>query len=391
MSAWADRPAGVEGAASAFSYWVQMDVQKVAYLILLGVILTVSPSAQGKQPTNIYQSVRASVVCLESFSSQGSAHSGSGFFVAPGVIATTSHQVSKATRIVAHLSDGTSQSATLPLAAKGREVALLTVPTTRLPFLSLHTGDPAIGEEVFTMGCPLGLDHSLSQGIISHSRRLIEGRELIQTDLTINEGNSGGPLLNKEGRVVGIIHGYLKGSNGINFAIPIDELSQLMAQVGLNSQLLAIPELYRLWEEAQRTQDPATYGEILKKAPWITEAIYNQGIIYFGQKQFSEAKERFETAIRQRPEYYQAYTNLGLTLYKLGKPAEARDALLEAIIIKTDYAIAYLNLGIVYQRGLSDLRSARHAFLRYLELDPDSSDAAEVQRWLQQIEQSLSS
>jgi tetratricopeptide (TPR) repeat protein len=78
-----------------------------------------------------------------------------------------------------------------------------------------------------------------------------------------------------------------------------------------------------------------------------------------------------------------------MTLFNLRQFAEARDALLEAILIKTDYPLAYYHLGGVYREGLSDRRSARNAYRRYLELDPKSRDAAQVREWLQEIERPL--
>ena len=369
------------------------NIKKHIYIVF-GLLLAISHPSQGKESSSVGQSANASVVCLKTLINDGLTRSGSGFVVAPGIVATVTHQIANATRVVAYLSDGTYQIATLPPAAQGKEIALLAVPTNA-PYLSLNPEDPAPKEKVFTIGCSSNLAHSLSRGTVSHPRRWIEGRQIIQTNLTINKGNSGAPLLNRNGSVVGIIYGYVKNANEISLVVPVDELRELMAQIGLGPEGVAKSEVIQLWENAQRTQDTelrlSVYSEILKKAPWITEAIYNQGVIYFERKQFDKAKERFELSIRQRPQYYQAYANLGLTLYKLGKPAEARDTLIDAILINTEYSIAFLNLCIVYQRGLSDLRSAKHAFLRYLELNPNSTDEPEVRRWLQEIDESLSS
>lgn len=360
---------------------------KYPYYAFLFAVLSIT--CQGQAPDNVYQGVNQFVVCIESQFDHGAVLLGSGFFVAPGAIATVSHQVSAATKIVVRLSDQTIHDAKPLVISRDQGVALLSIHSTTQTNLPLRAEEAVLGEEVFTIGCPLGLEQSLSRGAISHPGRLINGRRLIQTDSMVNPGNSGGPLLDKHGNVVGLIYGFLKGSKGLNFAIPVNELVALMRQAGLNPAFLATPEIYQLWDKAQRVPDPKTritvYQEITGKASWLTEAFFNQGVAYFEASEYAQAQQSYETAIRKRSDYYQAYTNLGLTLYKLGKFPEARAALLQAITIKPDYALAHLNLGIVYKEGLSDPSSARRSFLRFLELEPGSAEAGEVQRWLKDM------
>jgi tetratricopeptide (TPR) repeat protein len=360
---------------------------------LLPLLITLAignAPCQAKQAANIYPVIDRSVVCIESFASDGKARLGSGFFVAPGVIATVSHQVANASKITVHLHDGATQQATLPITAQGNELAIIAIADKTYPYLQLQPHDPDIGAKISTIGCPLGFGHSLTQGVIGHSRRLLDGKQLLQTDLAINPGNSGGPLLNQEGQVVGVIYGYEHDAHQISFAVPSDMLIQIMAQAGTNLGHSASPELEALWQQAQSTQQPdqklIMYNNLLLKAPWLTEAVFNQGILYFGQQKYGLAKERFEQALKQRPSYYEAYTSLGLTLFNLKDFAKARDALLEAIILKTDYPIAYLNLGLVYQHGLTAVDSARRVYLRYLDLDGQSTDADEVRRQIKAIE-----
>lgn len=359
--------------------------------ILMTFVLAVG-LCQAKQPENIYPAIDRSIVCIESFDTAGKSRLGSGFFVAPGIIATVSHQVINANKIIVHLHDGTTEQAAVPITAQGNELAVITIANKTYPYLPLQAHDPVIGEKIATMGCPLGFDHSLAQGVIGHPRRLVDGKPLLQTDLAINPGNSGGPLLNQQGQVVGVVYGYEHDAHQISFTVPSDMLIQIMAQAGTNLGHSATPELETLWQQAQGAQDAAQqlmlYDKLLLKAPWITEAIFNQGILYFGQQQYSAAKERFEQAIQQRPKYYEAYTSLGLTLFNLKEFATARDALLEAIVLKTDYPIAYLNLGLVYQHGLTDMASAQRVYLRYLEIDAQSADAAEVKKQIKIMEAS---
>ncbi|MEO8177497.1 MAG: trypsin-like peptidase domain-containing protein [Deltaproteobacteria bacterium] len=79
-----------------------------------------------------------------------------------------------------------------------------------------------VGDEVLAVGSPRKMYFSVSRGMVSFPNRLLEGVEYVQTDLPINEGNSGGPLVNREGRVVGIVSFILRESQGLSFALPID-------------------------------------------------------------------------------------------------------------------------------------------------------------------------
>jgi len=87
----------------------------------------------------------------------------------------------------------------------------------------------AVGDEVLAVGSPRKMYFSVSRGMVSFPNRLLEGVEYIQTDLPINEGNSGGPLVNREGRVVGIVSFILRESQGLSFALPIERAIERFA------------------------------------------------------------------------------------------------------------------------------------------------------------------
>ena len=379
-----------------------MNTERPTSRVLALLVTLASGVCLGAPSVEALNDIDASVVCIESFYRKGVVRMGSGFVVAPGVIATVSHQINAASRIVVHFSDEKTQDAKLWASASGSDVALLTIPKCTAAVLSLETDRPSSGEVVFTIGCPFGLDHAVTQGIVSDPDRLINGKSLIQTNVPINPGNSGGPLMDRSGAVVGLVHGFLKG--GISFsaaaeegtaskqqglAIPAREVIALMEQIGLNSKRPDGPDIAGLWQQATAATDPSTrialYQQITHRAPWLTEAIYNQGIAYFEAGDYARAQQHYLTAVRQRPDYYQAYTNLGLVLHKSGEQRKAKQALIKAITLNPQYALAYLNLGIVYQQGFGDKESARRSFLRFLELDPKSPQAQEVQFWLKTI------
>jgi len=94
----------------------------------------------------------------------------------------------------------------------------------------------AVGDEVLAVGSPRKMYFSVSRGMVSFPNRLLEGVEYVQTDLPINEGNSGGPLVDREGRVVGIVSFILRESQGLSFALPIDRaVARFAAYLGHSS------------------------------------------------------------------------------------------------------------------------------------------------------------
>lgn len=152
---------------------------------------------------------------------------------AQGVVLTALHVVEGGRRVQVRFADGTLASARVVSSRATSDIAVLAV--DRLPSVvvpAVMGGVPQVGDDVFAVGNPLGLRASLTAGVVSATDRSVrteEGRtldELIQFDAAVNPGNSGGPLLNRDGQVVGIVTGLANPSKqehfvGIGFAVPI--------------------------------------------------------------------------------------------------------------------------------------------------------------------------
>ena len=155
---------------------------------------------------------------------------GSGVLIdAAGHVLTNEHVVARATRIRVSLADGREFDATLLGADPNNDIAVLSIETDeKLPWIAPGTSsDLMVGEPVIAIGNPFGLSHTVTTGVISALDRSIRADDrvyhgFIQTDASINPGNSGGPLLNAEGKLIGINTAVYSGAQGIGFAIPID-------------------------------------------------------------------------------------------------------------------------------------------------------------------------
>ena len=153
---------------------------------------------------------------------------GSGFFIDnQGKLLTNQHVVKSWPRSVIVMSDGTKVRAEVLKTDARRDLALLKIESGKpQTFLTLgQERDFKVGAEVIAIGSPRGLDKSVTRGIISQSRSLAHGVKYVQTDAAINSGNSGGPLIDKaSGAVVGVNTLSYKYSEGLNFAVSVDEV-----------------------------------------------------------------------------------------------------------------------------------------------------------------------
>lgn len=147
-----------------------------------------------------------------------------------GFVVTAAHVVETAQRIEVHWRDDFKSAATVVSLSRTEDLALLKVETMPKKFTVSPLGDSDAlkpGQRLFAIGAPYGLEHSLTSGVVSalrtNDRPGLIPRHLLQTDVSINQGNSGGPLFNDKGEVVGIASFMLSqsgGSVGLNFAVP---------------------------------------------------------------------------------------------------------------------------------------------------------------------------
>ena len=169
---------------------------------------------------------------------------GSGFiWDRQGRIVTNFHVISDASRLEVTLADHSTWKASLVGAAPDRDLAVLqiTAPAGKLqPITVGESKNLLVGQKVFAIGNPFGLDQTLTTGVVSALGREITaatGRtihDVIQTDAAINPGNSGGPLLDSAGRLIGVntaIYSPSGASSGIGFAVPVGEVNRVVPQI----------------------------------------------------------------------------------------------------------------------------------------------------------------
>ncbi len=160
---------------------------------------------------------------------------GSGFIVsADGKILTNNHVVEGADKITVTMSDGRNLEAKILGRDPTFDLAIIKVEGTNLPVLEMGDSDKSeVGEWVVAIGNPYGLEHTVTVGVISAKNRSIHAENVnfdgfLQTDAAINPGNSGGPLIDLNGKVVGINTAIVPFAQGIGFAVPVNMAKQIM-------------------------------------------------------------------------------------------------------------------------------------------------------------------
>ena len=164
---------------------------------------------------------------------------GSGFIVDPsGIIITNAHVVKDAKEVTVKLTDRREYRAKVLGADAKTDIAVLKIDAKNLPVLALgNTKDLKVGEWVLAIGSPFGFENTVTAGVVSAKGRSLPDDSyvpFIQTDVAVNPGNSGGPLLNTRGEVVGInsqIYSASGGYQGLSFAIPVEVANKVRQQI----------------------------------------------------------------------------------------------------------------------------------------------------------------
>jgi serine protease Do len=185
----------------------------------LGVRIADPLAALERQQQELFDRIAPSVVYL----SRGDAF-GSGFFVAPGQILTNAHVVGKKDRVLVVLHDGKKvEGRVVELGKNDLDLALVEVPVTGIRPLPLSSASLRVGAWVASVSHGYGGIWTFTTGMVSNIYPTEGDRPVFQTQIPLNPGSSGGPVFDRDGRVVGVVTAGIEQAQGINFAIRSDE------------------------------------------------------------------------------------------------------------------------------------------------------------------------
>jgi hypothetical protein len=209
------------------------------FVKVLAIVIFMSCACFGQSARQIAQTAFKSVVLLEMSDSQGQPVSlGSGFFIADGIIATNAHVIEGAASGTAKLIGSEKKFTIHGIVALDRhaDLALLKIDISA-PALNLGLEEkPVVGDKVYVVGNPLGLEGTFSEGIVSGIRS-IKSDSILQMTAPISPGSSGGPVMNDTGIVIGVAEATFKNGQNLNLAVPVTYLSKMW---GVASQHLTV-------------------------------------------------------------------------------------------------------------------------------------------------------
>src|ERR1700674_2735195 len=227
------------GSGAAAAAWINHTTPIASAGPALTTTTTSTNSTASTAATTIYKQDVPGVVTITVNLTNGQAI-GSGIVLdTRGDILTNAHVIAGARSIQVAFSDGTTATGTLVGSNASADLAVIRVsvaPSTLHPLALGSSASVQIGDSVYAIGSPFGLSGSLTEGIVSNIGQSVaaSGANLIQTDAAINPGNSGGPLVNAQGQVIGInnaIESPVDGNVGVGFAIPIDQVKQILPSI----------------------------------------------------------------------------------------------------------------------------------------------------------------
>src|SRR5688572_15321603 len=331
---------------------------KLVWLLLVLIIPLRVEAAQDILP-ELVRRIKPSAVAIETFDSKGEKLSrGSGFFIDTDRIVTNRHVLEGAHRAEVHSSNGTviPVKGVLAVDAEG-DLALLKidVPSPPIRPLPLDKTSPQEGESVVVIGNPLGLEGSVTNGIVSAVRDIPTFGRIIQITAAISAGSSGSPVVNMQGQVIGIATLQVTGGQSVNFAIPSERISQLQ----IASSTMSLSELV------------ATSGRN-KRAKAVQS--FRDGLSFLSKDDCEKALPYFEKAVESDGSYAEAWAQSGFCNEKLGRHAEALEASKKAVSLRPS-AESYFNIGLA-SFYLKQYRESAEAYRAAIKLDPyNAADA----------------
>jgi Flp pilus assembly protein TadD len=343
-------------------------MNKRTYLRLLPIalvlLLTASVRAQESLP-GLVKRVKPAVVAIATYDSNGEAlMTGSGFFLKPGQVVTNLHVVRGAVRAEIKTLDGKGKvypvNGTLAVDEEG-DLALLSVemPLERARTSELTSELPDEGEPIFVIGNPLKLEGSVSDGIVSAVREVPNSYRIIQITAPISHGNSGSPVFNLRGQVLGVVTVKVTNGQNINLAIAAARVGELrpsklqpLSELTVKTKGDVAESLYRSGIESLwlGNYDNAVgyFENAANKNPQRAEAWVQVGYCKVKQGKIQEAIRAYSHALTLKPTDAEIHNKLGDAYYYSGRLREAIDSYTEAARLRPDWAETFYNLAIAY-------------------------------------------
>lgn len=337
----------------------------------------------------LVKKVQPAVVTIITYDmNQNAMDLGSGFFIDPkGYLVTNFHVLGGAYSAVVKTNDGGLYPIEA-IVAENETADLIKVRVKldgeKIKWVSITDEEPVIAERIMVVGSPLGLEQTVSEGIISAVREIPLVGKIFQLSAPISPGSSGSPVINMNGKVLGVVSFQATKGQNLNFAVSGKAVLELKQK--------AEPQSVSEWTYDIQKRTPKIaeelckkgfsfsikgefknalnyYQEATEKSPDDSVAWYGLGSCYDGLKQPEKAIAAYKQVIRINPKNPDSHYHLGRYYLKLERYQEAIQAYNQAISIDPDYIAAHFDLGVVYGE-MKAYEKGERAFQQVLRIHP---------------------
>jgi tetratricopeptide (TPR) repeat protein len=348
------------------------------FIRLIGAvfILSILPlQVHALTPAQVFDKVKDAIVIVKTLDAQNKLiKQGSGVLIPSGKIATNCHVVEGG----AFYQVGRGKQlfpAILFAEDSDKDICLLDAKGIKGKPVQLgKAASLKMGDTVYAVGAPLGLELSLSDGIVAQLRG--GPPPLIQTTATISLGSSGGGLFDGEARLVGLTTLYIEGGQNLNFAMPVEWIGEVKpgrkmvaggrSQTEWLKRAIALEKM-KDWKGLHDWDQKWTKSE-----PGEANAWFSLGFAYHNLKRHDDAIEAYRQTLRINPEHGLAWNNLGNAYADLTRYNDAVEAYRQALRINPENAGFWNNLGNVY-RALKRYNDAVNAYRQALRINPENA------------------
>ena len=366
---------------------IRAGIRSFIYFIIPLILLILLPAASFADADRIFKENNKAVVVVVAYDEKGEAISqGSGFIVrADGAIVTNYHVISNAKNIKIKAGDKVLDIEGLILTDKENDLVILKAKGKDMPVVKLgDIGKVNIGEKVYVISSPEGLENTISDGLLSGIREIAPERKILQITASISSGSSGGPVFNKNGEVIGVATFIIKEAQNLNFAMPVDLIKEKINNKKLTALKGAGLEDYEktaeYWfylgftygEAGMYKEAIEAYKQAIRIEPDHANVHFNLGFNYYESRMHKEAIEAYKQAIRINPDDASAHNNLGIAYGDLGMHKESIEAHKQAIRINPDDASAHNNLGNVYAKS-GMYKEAMEVYMQSIRIEFDNA------------------
>jgi tetratricopeptide (TPR) repeat protein len=339
--------------------------------------------SQDLTPEQIYEKVNDCIVVILSYDFDGKfSKQGSGVVISDkGWVVTNYHVFAECEKMEIKHNENLIKYTDIIGVDVEKDILILKINDNTFHSINIGKSDNLkVGQRVYTIGSPLGLENSMSEGIISGIRNVIkENRNLIQITASISPGSSGGAVLNTKGELIGISTLTFKEGQNLNFAIPVSDILKVTLGSYSNKNEIDANNYFYKGETASDNENYSEaildYTKAIEFKPEYAEAYYNRGLAYYHLKEYFKAISDYSKVIQIYQDIEQVYYNRGTVYMKLNEYSKAISDFTKAIEINPNYSDAYCNRGFAYEEGFQEYSKAIADYDKAIEINPYDAEA----------------